>query len=133
MFANHLNRTTLLVAAIVLGMTSPAFAKRGEPKPVKPLSLNGVEYSVAHEQVQKNKEPVGMRAFVVAHDEKSGKELWKVQVYEVTYDLNLETDIQDVYIISLTATDKGLLAENEKMKKYLIDVQQHTVQEGDQK
>ena len=128
MLTNPLGGSTLLFSALIcLGMATPVLAKRGEPKPVKPVSLDGTEYRLEYEQLQKEKNPIGMKAFVVAKDEKTGKELWKAELYQITYDLQLETDIQDVYGTSLTATDKGLLVETEKSEKLLVDLQTHAV------
>jgi len=126
---NTMHLTIAVAGVICLGMTLPVFAKREAPKPVKPVLLNGIEYRIVHEQFEKNGSPAGMRAFVVAQGQAIGKELWKAQLYELTYDLNLETDIQDVYVISLVATDDGLHATTEKSREFVIDVKQHTVRE----
>ncbi len=117
---------------LLLGPTvDPLVAKRVAPTPVKPVSAQGVEYRAVHERipVKRGVGGIGFRAFVEAIDLKTKKRLWKVQVYHVVFDPNLESDVQDVYIKSLALERGRVLVTTEKGKKYLVDVGKRTVHE----
>ena len=114
-----MNRLTLLLvfcAALVSGI-HPAFAERSEPREVAPIVQDGVRYSAPH----------GAMAVVVATEVKTGKELWRVQVYKTRMIPELESDVQDVFITSLAVKDGTLLIANERGEKFALDLQTRKV------
>ncbi len=101
---------TLLVSFLLV-TAEPALAKRAEPKPVPPVTAASVTYSAPHDQM----------GFIVATDATTKKELWRLHVYTVTIDKNLERDVQDVFITTLVL-DKGLLTvTNERGERFSVD------------
>jgi len=115
-----------LVLVLVL-LASPALAKRGAPPEAAPVVANGIRYQAAHDRYAANNIPTGLRAYVEAWDVKSKKLLWKVKVYEIVYDQNLETDVQDIYLESLKLDGKRLIATTERKKAYRVDIERHKV------
>lgn len=99
------------LAALVLAPTSGS-AKRAAPKPVAPLVVNSVEYSAPHD----------LMGFVVATDAKTRKELWRERIYTVRINPDLERDVQDVFITSLTSEDGALVITNERQERFTLDL-----------
>ena len=60
--------------------------------------------------------------WVVAYDEASGDKIWQIRVYQTEYDRNLETDVQDVYIRSLSIQDGYLLVRDEDRRIHRVDL-----------
>lgn len=102
----------LAVLFVLLLSSTPASAKRSAPKLVSPVVAKSVAYSAPHEQM----------GFVVATDSSSGKELWRVRIYTVSFDPALERDVQDVFITSLALRQGGLLITNERGDTYTLDL-----------
>ena len=63
---------------------------------------------------------------VKVSDATSKKQLEQITVYNVTYQQNLEKDVQDVYITSLTTRDENggvtLIVTDEKHRTHNVDV-----------
>lgn len=114
-----MNKASALLALCILlvGSIVPGLAKRSAPVAVAPVVIKGVEYSAPHEAM----------AFVVAKGISSGKELWRVRIYEVRVNAELERDVQDVFITSLTEKDGSLLITNERGEKFTLDLQTRKV------
>jgi hypothetical protein len=114
---------SLLSLALFLGvLTAPALAKRGPPPDAAPVVADGVRYQAVHDRYTANNAPAGLRAYVEAWDVKADKLLWNVKVYEIVYDQNLESDVQDIYIESLKMDGKILVATTERKKEYRVDI-----------
>ncbi len=113
---NRLSILLLICAALVSGI-HPAFAERSEPREVAPIVQDGVRYSAPH----------GAMAVVVATEVKTGKELWRVQVYKTRMVPELESDVQDVFITSLVLKEDTLIITNERGEKYALDLQTRKV------
>jgi hypothetical protein len=60
-------------------------AKRIPPKPVVPITANGVQYDAAGD---------GRNQYVVATDLSTGKQLWKVKVFHTRIKFWVEEDVQ---------------------------------------
>lgn len=102
----------LVVIMLVMGLLAGhAEAKRAAPKDVPPVTRDGVVYSAPHDQM----------GCVVAKDEKTGKVLWTVKVYDVKIDPNLEKDVQDVFITELRFADGKLIVTNENGAQFEVD------------
>jgi hypothetical protein len=115
----------LAVALLLFSPLLPRLAAKRPPAPVvPPVSAHGVEYRAVHERDVKR----GIKGLVEARDKKTGKALWRVKVYEVTYRPGLETDVQDVHIASLAFDGKGgLVVRTEGKKAYRLDLTKRTV------
>ncbi len=64
---------------------------------------------------------------VVAYDQASKQELWRLQVYRTAYDNALEGDVQDVFITSLTIEGDQLIVRDEKRWVHHIDLMRREV------
>ena len=114
-----MNKASALLALcmFLIGGIAPGVAKRSAPVVVAPVVIKGVEYSAPHDAM----------AFVVAKGVNSGKELWRVRIYEVRVNAALERDVQDVFITSLVAKDDSMLITNERGEKYALDLKTRKV------
>lgn len=101
----------LLTVALVLPVAS--WGKRAPPKPVIPVTHDGVTYSAAGD---------GTAAFVVATETSSGRELWKVEVFKVRIDPLLEEDVQWVFITELKVSGNSLLIRDERGRCYRLNL-----------
>jgi hypothetical protein len=101
----------VVIFALFVGTTS-VFAKRLAPTPVEDLVFNGIKYSVSNVEM----------GYVEARDVQNNILIWRKQIYKVTYDVNLEKDVQDVYITNLQIEDINLLVTNEKGVVYKVDL-----------
>lgn len=110
-FASPLLRTLVILVSLCAAVM-PASAKRSTPKPVTPVTVGAVEYSA----------PDTAMGFVVATDTTSRKELWRVRIYSVNYDKELEKDVQDVFITSLAVNGGALIVTNERKESYSLDL-----------
>ena len=74
-------------------------AKRIAPKPVAPIQTDNAVYSVPHFSLGERSQNGG---FIEAHHPKTKKLLWRIQIYKTEYDSELEGDIQDVFIKTMS-------------------------------
>lgn len=123
----------LLVGILALGAVTPLAAKRSAPPSVTPLVLDGVEYSPAYER-PKDSGSLTFAAYVQARKVADHKLLWRALVYRIVYVAKQETDVQDVYITSLSLDraerpdgPRVLVIRNERSKEFLLDLQTHRV------
>lgn len=93
-------------------------AKRTPPPVVAPITHNGVIYTATGD---------GETAFVVATNEKTGKELWKAQVYHVSIDPTKEADIQTIFISEMLLSGERLLIQDEAGRCYRLELVTHKV------
>jgi hypothetical protein len=114
----------LLLIVLSLG-SSPAYAKRAAPRDVPPVTLNGIEYSAPHWGLAGGKQQNG--GYIEAKDVKTGKLLWELRIYEIKYNPNLETDVQDLFITSMKLVDGRLQVSNEVGDKVVVDLLQRKV------
>ena len=65
---------------------------------------------------------------VAAVDVATGKELWLLKVYTVTYDNDMEDDKQDLFIADIAHEGGDLLRiTDERRRVYFVDVARRTV------
>ena len=90
-------------------------AKRLAPNEVAPVKTDKAVISVPHF-------PKG--GVLEAHDPKTKKLLWRVQVYKTVYDKNLEKDVQDVFIKSLSYDKRHnlLIMSDEKGRVFVLNL-----------
>jgi outer membrane protein assembly factor BamB len=101
--------------------------RRMAPKKVAPLSVNGVRYEVTLRGRSRGfTQPGGV---IVAIDEKTGKEIWILQAYTVTYERDEEQDVQNVFIteIALSGNGKALLITNERGERYSVNLEDRSI------
>ena len=104
------------IILFILGL-SESEAKRAVPSKVLPVKVGNIEYSAPH----RNRTHKQM-GFIEARDLKSGQLIWNRQIYTVKYDLDLEGDVQDVFIKSITVQGNSLIIINERNSKYQLDL-----------
>lgn len=118
----HIMKLLTRIFAIFVSATaavSPVSAKRLAPRPVTPVIVNSVEYSA----------PVDFVGVVVATDVSSREVLWKKRIYRIRYLPFLETDVQDVYISSLSIEGNALIVANERGCQFALDLATQAVTE----
>jgi hypothetical protein len=119
-----------IVVLTFLSIAAFCFAKRTAPKDVEAVIDHGVKYLAPHvtEGYAKAhgypKCPIGC---VEAWSVKSGKLLWRVQVYETMHDEKLEHDVQDNFINALQIKDGQLFVETENGDNFTVDLKTHKI------
>lgn len=93
-------------------LTDTASAGRLEPDEVTPIKKDGIIYTA----------PTSKMGYLVATDEKTDKELWRVQIYKITYKPRMEKDVQDVYIKEIRFDGNKILITTEKKKRFELDL-----------
>lgn len=94
-------------------------AKRSAAKAVESVVHNEITY-----KAPMTREMIGkIQAY------KDNKLLWTKTIYNITYNENLETDVQDVYITSLSIDKTTLTIKAENGKCYSFDVKTYKVKE----
>ena len=86
---------------------------RNAPEKVAPIIIGGVRYVC----------PWGSRGEFRAVDDKSGKQLWSLVLYRISYDKKMEKDAQDVFVRSMKKqSDESILVEDEEFRVYQVDL-----------
>jgi hypothetical protein len=101
-----------VVLVSLLLCAHPASAKRA-PDPVAPVFYKGVTYSAPNNS--------GMINYVLASDS-SGKELFRIKVFDMPIDPRLEEDAQWVFITHLELSGDFLLVKDEKGRCFAISL-----------
>ena len=103
--------------------------KRSGPEPVTPISRDGDRYEAVHWGKVRGLGQNG--GYIAAIDERTGEELWVLEVYEVIYDGDMEPDKQDVFITALTQGSDAdhLVVEHERGGRFQIDLKSRTVKQ----
>ena len=107
-----MTKNALLLLLLCFCLTSPVFAKRSPPIEVKPVLAAEVEYRVPHDKM----------GCVEAWDVCTKLMIWRKQVYVVKYDVDLEKDVQDVFITSVEVQKGKLLIKNERQSEFELDL-----------
>jgi hypothetical protein len=109
----------LLNIGIILSMLciSESEAKRAVPSKVLPLTVGNIEYSAPHRNGSHKQ-----MGFIEARDLKSGGLIWSRQIYAVKYDLELEGDVQDIFIKSIAVQGNNLIITNERNSEYQLNL-----------
>jgi hypothetical protein len=120
----------VIVLIALLSVSEFSFAKRAAPKDVQPVVDHGVKYLAPHvtaEYIKAHGYPKCPVGCVEAWKVKSGKLLWRVQLYEIKYDEKLEKDVQDNFINALQLKDGNLFVQTEHGDKFLVNLKTHEV------
>ena len=105
-----------LISSLLLA-TLLAEAKRGVPAEVLPVTVGNIEYSAPHRNGSHKQ-----MGFIEARDLKSGGLIWSRQIYAVKYDLELEGDVQDIFIKSIAVQGNNLIITNERNSEYQLNL-----------
>jgi hypothetical protein len=108
--------------------TSMESAKRRAPQ-AKPVVHKGVRYEQMRDPASQGFDQGG--GVVAAIDVASGKQLWAVQVYKVTYDPREERDAQEIYLEDLRVDAKAdtLVVRDERGRRFAIGLKDRVVRE----
>jgi hypothetical protein len=111
-------------------MTSEAGApraKRAAPAKVAPVTIGGFRFEAIHWGKARGLGQNG--GYIAAIDPASGKEAWTLKIYHVAYEGDLEGDVQDVFIKSMSKTLFGqkLNVADERGRAYVVDPATRTV------
>lgn len=107
-----MNKFAALSLLLCCLFVAPVFAKRSPPAKVEPVKSAEIEYRVPH----------GQMGCVEAWDIRTGLMIWRKQVYVVRYDVDLEKDVQDVFITSVEVQKGKLLVKNERASEFELDL-----------
>ena len=90
--------------------------KRLPPKKVNPIIIGNIEYSASMNKI-------------IATDTLEKVIKWEKSIYEIAYDENLESDVQDIHIDSISLLDNSLLIRNEESKYFLLNLNNREIKQ----
>jgi hypothetical protein len=88
----------------------------------------GIRYSAPHWGAFNRRAQNGQ--YIQARSAETDKLLWELRIYEVKYDPQFESDVQDIFITSLKLVDGSLEVVNEAGDKFLVDLSKRKVKKG---
>ena len=102
--------------------------KRVGPPVVPPVEVGALRFEAIHWGKERGLSQNG--GYIAAFDKATGKELWTLKVYDIQYDQTLESDVQDIFIKSMSKTLFGgkLKIKDERGRRYVVDPDAKTVQ-----
>lgn len=115
------------VSVLVILISTACFAKRLIPEPVPSIISHGYEYKVPHNFSNIK------GGHVQAIDLNSNEVIWTIQLYKTDYKLDLEQDIQDVFISKIEIDPSGsiLTITDELGRLYKVDIKARKVLDVD--
>jgi hypothetical protein len=102
-----------VLLAVLFACVDSASAKRAAPKPVSPVVYKGITYSAPNQS--------GSTSYVIASNA-TGKEQFRIKVFDTPIDPKMEEDVQWVFITELKLSGDSLLVKDEKGRCYLINL-----------
>jgi hypothetical protein len=84
-------------------------SKRAPAKVVTPITIGDIKYSASLNEI-------------VATTVSNNTMIWKKKIYDIIYELDLEQDVQDVFIDSIALVDSNLIVRNELGAFYFINL-----------
>jgi hypothetical protein len=101
-------------------------SKRVAPPQVPPVRIGSMRIEAVHWGRERGLDQNG--GYIVAINRKSGKELWLLKIYDVSYDDKMETDVQDVFIERIERLGShGVLVTDEDGRQYEVDIDRKSV------
>lgn len=102
-------------------------AKRLGPKNVPPVTIKNTRFEAVHWGKDKGFGQNG--GYIEAFDTSNGETLWTLKIYDITYDSELESDVQDIFIASMSKGwfSNKLKITDERGRKYVVDTEARTV------
>lgn len=103
-------------------------AKRIAPPEVAPVVIDKLRFEVISWGKERGLDQNG--GYIAAFDTDSGKELWVLKVYNILYDPSLESDVQDVFIKTMSKNffSNKLTITDEKDRKYTVNLDTRKVE-----
>lgn len=93
---------------------------------IGPVSEKGVRYEQVKNGLLAGFDQMG--GYLAAYDEATGEQLWTLKVYDNKRSPDREGDVQDVFFKSMVLQSDGtLLIENERLARFIVDVQTRIV------
>ena len=109
-----MRHTRFALTALLFGVfITTALAKRIAPREVAPVSHEGIEYYAPLD--------VNMIGRIQARDPATKKVLWEQVIFKITYDSELERDVQWVFISNLRIDDGMLIITDERNRRYSMN------------
>jgi hypothetical protein len=101
-------------------------AKRVGPKDVAPIEFKDIRFEVIHWGRARGLGQNG--GYIAALDRSTGNELWILKIYDIEYDAALESDVQDIFIVSMSKALFGakLKISDENGRRYVVDIDSRT-------
>jgi hypothetical protein len=94
------------------------------------ISLNGIRYEAM--QCGKVRGLAQNGGYIAAIEESSNNELWLLKVYDVSYDPEMEDDVQEIFISELKLGEGDLLhVINERGGHYLVNLNTRAVTQSE--
>ena len=102
-------------------------ADRLPPAEVDPVVVGQIKYNVIHWGKNRGLDQNG--GYISATDTSTGQEMWVLKIYSIEYDPQMEEDVQDVFIKSMSKVwfKNKLKVINEDDNKYLIDLDSKSI------
>ncbi|MCQ8128850.1 hypothetical protein [Methylomonas rivi] len=102
-------------------------AKRVGPKDVPAVTIKDLRFEAIHWGKDRGLAQNG--GYIAAFDKTSGEELWTLKIYDIVYDSDLESDVQDLFIKSMKKSWFGnkLKITDERGRQYTVDTNTRTV------
>jgi hypothetical protein len=102
-------------------------AKRLGPKNVPPVTIKNTRFEAIHWGKDRGLGQNG--GYIEAFDSTRSEPLWVLKIYDITYDPALESDVQDIFIASMSKSLFGhkLKITDERGRKYMVDTETRTV------
>jgi outer membrane protein assembly factor BamB len=115
----RLLKTNLSLVLLAFLIPVLLYAKRTPPKPVAPVTGDGVTYGSSGD---------GFEEFVVATQADSGKELWKTKIFAVQIKSGLEKDVQAIFITKLKLAGPTLYVRDESARCFQLELKTQAVE-----
>jgi len=108
------------------GLSLP-MPKRVGPPLVAPLVMDDLRIEAIHWGKERGFQQNG--GYISVKDKTTEKELWTLKVYVIKYNTQMESDVQDVFIESLSkGIEKGTINVIDEMNRhYVVDLKTRTV------
>jgi hypothetical protein len=101
--------------------------RRRLPPALEPIEVAGVRYS---EVRQANKYGETQKSgYLMASNADTDEQLWLLKIYEINYDEDKETDVQEIFFVEMELSDdsKRIHIENEIEQEFTVDIERQTV------
>lgn len=103
---------------LMLLLSLPTYAKRLAPAEIKPVQFNDYKITSYFSRTK-----TGFSVYLRAREKGKKDYVWKTQLFSRRYNLQLETDVQDIHLRSLKLEGRRLVAIDEKGMAYEVNAQ----------
>ncbi|MES3039517.1 MAG: hypothetical protein V4736_16530 [Bdellovibrionota bacterium] len=114
-----------ILTSVLILISLNTFAKRGPSPEITPVKLRGLSYAPVIEPLTTgcpaDKQNCGHRIYLEATNLKTKKVAWKTELYQLKFDMKLETDVQANLPKTLKVNkDKNILLIDEWNSHYIV-------------